>query len=260
VLDIKTYRWLEPEASEDADGADADAAPTWPTLGETVWNHSAMAIQSVPSSYVFLFGGQNAPRRFGNSISVLDTGRNKWETPKTVTGAPPSAREDSQFAYDDSSKSLVLFGGWRQKWLDDVWTLNVAGICGPPYAVASIKPVSGPFTGAAPCVLTGLLFKDSQRISVKFATKDSKREMTVPGKYEDATHISCKSPNFEKHGALEVNVAVSIDGGPYTVRAQPARARTRRRARRARGPRGIRRTAAAHRASHTPGSPPACLA
>lgn len=225
VLDVAEGRWLEPDGllpppqpdGAGADGSDPDAPPAWPNTGETVWNHSAMAIGSVPSPYLFSFGGQTAPRRYANALHVYDTGAHRWEAPKTVTGAPPPAREDSPFAYDDATKSLVVFGGWRQKWLGDVWALNVAGICGPPYAVSAIAPHSGPYTGVAHVLISGLLFRESGRISVKFATKDGKKEMVVPGKYEGPTQISAKSPNFEKHGALEVQVSVSIDGEPFTV-------------------------------------------
>ena len=39
-----------------------DEPKGWPTLPSPLWNHMAMAIESVPSDHMFFFGGQKAPR------------------------------------------------------------------------------------------------------------------------------------------------------------------------------------------------------
>ncbi len=42
---------------------------------------------------------------------------------------------------------LVLFGGWGDEWLDDLYGLDVSGIVGPPYAVQKLIPATGPISG-----------------------------------------------------------------------------------------------------------------
>ena len=71
-------------------------------------------------------------------------------------GPPPGAREDCSVSYDTKTCNLVFFGGWRQGWLEDLWCLNVAGVVGPPYAVQSVEPNTGPVTGNTPVVLHGI--------------------------------------------------------------------------------------------------------
>lgn len=36
--------------------------------------------------------------------------------------------------YDPKSSSVLVFGGWANRWLGDLARLNVAQIIGPPYA------------------------------------------------------------------------------------------------------------------------------
>ena len=33
----------------------------------------------------------------------------------------------------------MIFGGWANKWLDDVWQINVSSIVGPPYAITKAR-------------------------------------------------------------------------------------------------------------------------
>ena len=82
-----------------------------------------------------------------------------------------------------------MFGGWRQRWWSDVLVLNVAGVVGPPYAVQGITPTTGPFTGGTPVVISGLRFKESPLVSVRFT--DGKREATVGGQWASETEITC---------------------------------------------------------------------
>lgn len=37
------------------------------------------------------------------------------------------------FEKDDSR--LIIFGGWANNWLDDMYALNVGNITGPSYAI-----------------------------------------------------------------------------------------------------------------------------
>ena len=46
--------------------------------------------------------------------------------------------------YDQKSSSLLLFGGWSNRWLGDLVKLNVSSIIGPPYACTSRLQLDGP--------------------------------------------------------------------------------------------------------------------
>ena len=118
-------------------------------------------------------------------------------------------------AYDTKSCNLLYFGGWRQGWLDDLCCLNVAGIVGPPYAVQSVEPATGPVTGNTPVLLRGIGFTESPLVQVKFT--DDKREAAVPGKFISSSEITCNTPSFEKFGPMDVVVRVAIKGDPFTV-------------------------------------------
>ncbi|KAJ1633365.1 hypothetical protein T492DRAFT_546868, partial [Pavlovales sp. CCMP2436] len=208
VLDLLAQEWTRP-SGQPADGRAAPFAP----LSTPLWNHAAVAVESVPSYKVFVFGGQKAMLSYSNALSVLDTGRMYW-TSTQVVGTPPGAREDCSLAYDSKTCNALLFGGWAQGWLGDLWLLNVAGVVGPPYAVTSVLPVTGPITGNTPIQLSGLNFSDGE-ILVKFT--DGKREAVVAGTFVSASRVSCCTPSFEKFGALDVNLRVAIGGEGYTV-------------------------------------------
>ena len=210
LLDVTKMEWLEPPGYSPED----DEPACWPKLQSTLWNHQAICVESVPSDKLFVFGGQKAPREYSNSLAIMDVASNSW-VPPLVAGAAPTAREDSAFAYDPATCNIIFFGGWRQKWLNDLWTLNVAGVVGPPYAVLKAEPYTGPLTGGTPITLRGLRFIESPMVQVRFT--DGKREATVTGQYESPEAILCKAPDFSKFGAVEVVVRVSINGDPFTV-------------------------------------------
>ena len=37
----------------------------------------------------------------------------------------PCGRENAAICYDGNSSRILLFGGWANQWLDDVWQLKV---------------------------------------------------------------------------------------------------------------------------------------
>ena len=50
----------------------------------------------------------------------------------------PKEREYASMIYDTKNYRLVIFGGWANEWLEDVYALNVSSIVGPPYAITDI--------------------------------------------------------------------------------------------------------------------------
>ena len=210
VLETKKMEWQQPDGFNPED----DDPITWSKLPTSLWNHMARNIESVPTDRIFFFGGQTSPREFSNTISIMDAGSMEW-TPYTMQGTPPPPREDCGMAYDPSQCNLVFFGGWKQKWLDDLWILNVAGVVGPPYAIMKSEPDTGPLTGGTPVILHGLRFIESPMINVRFT--DGKRDANCNGTYISDTMIKCTSPDFSKFGAADVIVRLSISGDPFTV-------------------------------------------
>lgn len=210
VLDTQKMEWIQPEGFNPED----DDPVTWSKLPTHLWNHMARNIESVPTDRIFFFGGQTSPREFSNTVSIMDAGTMQW-TPFTMHGAPPPPREDCGMGYDTSTCNLVFFGGWKQKWLDDLWILNVAGVVGPPYAVMKAEPDTGPLTGGTPVILHGLRFIESPMINVRFT--DGKRDANCNGTFVSDTMIKCVSPDFTKFGAADVVVRLSISGDPFTV-------------------------------------------
>jgi dynein heavy chain, axonemal len=47
---------------------------------------------------------------------------------------PPPQREDTAWAYNKRTSSLLMFGGWANCWLGDLLRLSASAIIGPPYA------------------------------------------------------------------------------------------------------------------------------
>jgi dynein heavy chain len=93
-----------------------------------------------------------------------------WATPPVDHGEAPCGREDSAWVFDVKTCSLLIFGGWANRWLGDTIKLNVSPIIGPPYACTAIEPESGPVFGSTQLYIKGLRFKEGT-IKVKFGTR-----------------------------------------------------------------------------------------
>ena len=210
--DYVKNEWVLPDAYNPED----ENPIVWPKLPTKLWNHMAINIESVPSDRLFVFGGQTSPREFSNLVSCMDSTNMEWDTKFTLAGTSPSPREDTGCAYDLANGNLIFFGGWRQRWWNDLLILNVAGVVGPPYALQSMTPDTGPQTGGTPITLYGLRFKQTTLVSVRF-TDQKKAEATVGGVWISETELQCKSPDFTKFGALDVTVRVSLGGDAYTI-------------------------------------------
>ncbi|KAG6962185.1 hypothetical protein JG688_00008722 [Phytophthora aleatoria] len=119
------------------------------------WNHACCAVLAIPHAKVFVFGGvvgeannYNAQGSYMNDLSVLDTGEMSWSIPD-IEGTPPCGRSDTTLAYDDKGSRLIVFGGWANVWLNDIFYLDVSCVVGPPYGITGIFPDFGPITGGS---------------------------------------------------------------------------------------------------------------
>ena len=132
------------------------------------WNLTSLLIPALPNPKWFVFGGsvddrgESTGRCFGSMdsrIGVLDIkpiGQMSWEEPILEQRLHPRGREGSAIIYDEKSSRLVVFGGWgKNRWLDDIWSINLSSVTGPPYAVYEASPCMGPVSGGTTVTLTG---------------------------------------------------------------------------------------------------------
>ena len=144
------------------------------TTTEPVYNHTGIACMAVPTWKAFFYGGRQGTydkdqdtRKYSDQITVLDVDKMTWLSPSIEGDAPP-AREDSFMVYDSKNSRMVLIGGWADQMYNDVHTLDVSMIVGPPYAITSCSPLIGPVDGGTELIIEGMGFEDAS-ITVRFS-------------------------------------------------------------------------------------------
>jgi len=207
-LDLDTLTWEE------------DPAKMPQAFSHVLCNHMSEAIESVPNYKMFAIMGKKGMMDFTNTVDVMDCGSLMWTQPTVLINGEegaelPVPREDTCMAYDTKTCRLVFFGGWANRWLGDLWTLNVSPIIGPPYACMSVSPDIGPVFGDAEIFVHGISFRSSGKIEVMFGS--GKNAMIVDGTFVDENTIKCLTPNYESFGAMTVDVRVNISGDGWTV-------------------------------------------
>ena len=114
ILDLAEQEWKRPGLTSGIQPEEGQAVPSWPGLPSTLWCHSAVAIESVPSYRMFVFGGQREEFKSADTVEVLDTGRMAWTPAVFAAGSPaPKGRAECGVAYDVKSCNLIYYGGWR---------------------------------------------------------------------------------------------------------------------------------------------------
>jgi hypothetical protein len=82
----------------------------------------------------------------------------------------PKPREYCAMTYtglmqlESKDRRLIIYGGWNNGWFDDLYSLNVAKIVGPSYAIISSDPVCGQLTGQNLLKITGKGIRDNPRV------------------------------------------------------------------------------------------------
>ena len=193
------------------------------------WNFTAVMVEAIPSWKYYVFGGEigdfpdGGQRRFGNTVNsscVLDIDTMSWMTIRTEDDDKeegpflPHSREYSSMIYDFKNYLLIVFGGWANEWLEDLYGLNVSSIVGPPYAITEIIHNLGQLTGGTQLVVKGVGFKDTADIKVRFIW--GKNYSDVSGVYVNESELSWITPNFEHIGPKEWEVRINIQGGDFT--------------------------------------------
>jgi dynein heavy chain len=207
------------------------------------WNHAACVVQAVPNWKIFVFGGNSGDLtesqfpvgEYCNDACVFDTGSNMWSGFK-VEGEVPGPRSDSSMVFDRPSNRMLVFGGWANKWYDDVHVLSVGEVVGPPYSVdglslcgQGIARTYGPVTGHSdinvhltitPADIGVDPSTNTIAASVRFACV--KGAVDVTGELDLQTNrVKVATPNFTKYGPVEVEVRVAISGKPFTNTCPP---------------------------------------
>jgi dynein heavy chain, axonemal len=111
-----------------------------------------------------------------------------------LKNVPTLLQKTGAICYDKEESRLIVCGGWANKWLDDVWQINVSSIVGPPYAVTSIKPGLGQVTGGQKIQLSGIGFKSTVgQVVVKFSA--GKVFAESQGNVIDDELVECNTPD-----------------------------------------------------------------
>jgi dynein heavy chain len=163
--------------------------------------HSAFVTMSVPNCKLFVYGGHGTDREkasnnmsiYSKTVQMLECkvgipfgkrsqGIMRWETivpeimnDDTKNTSIPHGRADTETIYDNKNHRMLLFGGWANRWFSDTLTLGINGVVGPPYAVFSIFPSSGPVHGGTECVIHGAGFVD-KNVKVRFTVVTDEME------------------------------------------------------------------------------------
>jgi dynein heavy chain len=190
-------------------------------------------VPALPNHLLFVFGGssdffeEGTPRTFANLsntaqyISIAgDLKQSTWSpiSPEEPIDDPPP-RENSTMVYDESNNRLLIFGGWSNKYMNDVHELNISSITGPQYAIYDIEPKLGPYTGNTNCMITGEGFVPNRSYVVEF--KAGKNALTSSARYVSPTQIECVTPEFVSVGPKEASVKVRAERGDLTLTDVP---------------------------------------
>ena len=215
IFDLNTNEWSDPDIYNDV----------------SRWNHCAIMVEAIPSYKYFIFGGESTnfnegqTRTFGqyvNTACFLDIASMRWSPITPENAEHPSPREYAAMSYDTNSSRLIIFGGWNNGWLADLWTLNVGKIVGPSYAITEISPPLGQLSGGTPITIKGCGFKD-QNIKIYFTCGKTptdvagKNTLETLGVFVSETEVTAVTPNYETFGPKDAVVQLSVSGNDLTT-------------------------------------------
>jgi hypothetical protein len=129
----------------------SSGSPTWTQMSPTGTLPAARsrvgAVYDQANSRMIMFGGYDGSPK--NDVWVLSyanglTGTPSWTLLGTA-GGPPAARYAMNVHYNPTNNRLVVFGGYSNEWLNDVWVLTFAnGLGGGTPTWTQLSPTGGP--------------------------------------------------------------------------------------------------------------------
>ena len=107
------------------------SSPAWAALSPTgtppSGRYGQVAAYDPVGDRLLVFGGQTTGVTLLNDLWSLSlSGTPAW-APLVPAGTPPLTRRGASWVWDAARERLVLFGGYRGSYLDDVWSLPLTG-------------------------------------------------------------------------------------------------------------------------------------
>lgn len=128
VVDDAAVRSASGRTPEITSGADGEWQRIAPPKG--VHRLQPATIYDPVRNRLVTFGGsdQNPDGSlfYTNSVSVLNLPGGAW-VPLATSGTPPAARRLHRAIYDPNGDRMIVYGGWNDALLDDVWQLSLSG-------------------------------------------------------------------------------------------------------------------------------------
>jgi dynein heavy chain len=214
VIDLNTRIWTEVIWPEDA--------PSGPAR----WSHGSLVVNAIPSPQLYIWGGLTGALSTGkkpsgtymNDMRLFNFDTNEWtELPFTKKMRP---RCDTNIEYRNKTGEFFVFGGWSNKWYNDLWRADMNQKIGPPYNLASVEPTYGSIKGNTVLKLVGVKFPNTRNIKVQFDAGDNYTNEECMANYVSETELTCETPNLEaflQKSGRKCNLSVSIDGGIFTI-------------------------------------------
>ncbi len=121
-------------------------------------------IYDAGSNRLITFGGVDDHYQYTNTVTALQLPAGTWSTLVTA-GTPPSPRRLHGAVYDAANQRMIVYGGWSDSLLNDVWQLTLTGT--PTWS--EITPsVTGPSARAG----SGTVFDSASQRMILYAGFD----------------------------------------------------------------------------------------
>eukprot|EP00002_Diphylleia_rotans_P018581 TRINITY_DN3599_c0_g1_i1.p1 TRINITY_DN3599_c0_g1~~TRINITY_DN3599_c0_g1_i1.p1 ORF type:complete len:471 (+),score=80.72 TRINITY_DN3599_c0_g1_i1:78-1490(+) len=125
----------------------------------------------IGNNRIMILGGQRGSKPLNNSVHIFDTEKKAWmKQPRT--GLSPSSRHFHSVVYDDATSRVILFGGWdSQKWLSDVFIMNLDTFSWECHKMSSFTIAPAPRCGHASIMMPIMTAPSTTQVEIPHGTK-----------------------------------------------------------------------------------------